>query len=242
MELLKRIISVLLVLCMTAGCFAFTETEKAEAGGLSTIDGTIYVYHLDNTFSNGKYQIREQIVHNRTDTNYDIYVYISDQYLANSAGKKVLTWKNWKILPRGGSKTINYGVDFSSLPSGTYTLHFGFSFGNSYADCSRKITHSAGKISYLSSKYIYDTNGNKSLNVKFNLVSLKGYAPKFEVFNNKGKRIYSRTCNKVAYSSSNYNFTWDFSTDSGYTAGSGTYTFKVTCNGKSCSKNLTIKN
>ena len=241
MERVKKIVSALLILCMTAGCFAFTETEKAEAG-ISTIDGTIYVYHLDNTYSNGKYRIREKIVHNRTDTNYDIPITIYNQYLTNSAGKKVLTWKNWDILKRGGTKEIYYAVDFSSLPSGTYTLHFSLSFGNTTASYSRKITHSAGKIKYSSSKYVYDTNGYKSLSITFNLVSLKGYSPKFEIFDSKGNRVFSKTYAKLGHNNSNFTITWGFSTNSGNIAKSGTYTFKLTCNGKACSKNLTIKN
>ena len=244
MKLLKRIISALLVLCMAAGCFAFTETEKAEAGGFSTSDGKVYVYNLDNGYSNGKYQIKEKIVYDRSDTRYDSPLTVFNQILVNSAGKKIMSWKDWNILPRGGSKEVSYGVDFSTLPSGTYTLYFSLAgsrdmLSNTY---SRKVSHSAGKISYSSSKYIYDTNGNKSLKVIFNIVSLKGYAPKFEVFNSNGTRIYSKTYAKVAYSNTNYSFTWNMYTSSGNMAKSGTYTFKVTCNGKSCSKNVTIKN
>ena len=54
MKHLKKIVSVLLLLCLIAGCVAAAEPEKAQA--MDAGDGTVKVYDLDNEFSNGKFR------------------------------------------------------------------------------------------------------------------------------------------------------------------------------------------
>ena len=60
MKHLKKIVSVLLLLCMVAGGVVFAEPEKAKAW--DTGDGTVSVYNLDNDYKDGLYRIWEKIV------------------------------------------------------------------------------------------------------------------------------------------------------------------------------------
>ena len=245
MERIKRYISVFMTLCLIIGCVAFSAPEKAQAS-LDTTDGRVDVYNLENDYKDGKYRIWEQVVYTKQSyakgNGYGLKV--SDQYVSNSAGKKVATWNDWTILTEGGKKNFYYAVAFSKLPSDTYTLHFTITsnYNSKAARYTRKITHSAGKVAYKSSKYEYNTNGEVYLKIVFSIEQMKGYAPTFEIFNSKGKKIYSRTNNsKVNYTDCAYSFKWYFKDNNGDPVPVGTYTFKVTCNGKTCSKNLTIK-
>ena len=245
MKHFKKIVSVLLLLCMVAGSVAFAEPEKAKAW--NTGDGTVSVYNLDNDYKDGLYRIWEKIVYNKysdeKNNGHDLTIY--NQYLSNSAGKKVATWKDWsKLLTQGGSKSIYYGVYFSKLPSDVYTLHITVysNYHGNYVNYTRKIAHSAGKISFVSGKYQTDTTGDRYLRLVFSIKQMKGYVPKLEIFDSKGNKIFSRSnYSKVAYDDSTYWFNWDFSSNSGAPVYAGDYTFKVTCNGKSCSKKLTLK-
>ena len=240
---LKKIVSMLLLLCLTAGCFALTEPEKAEAA-FDAGDGTVYVYDLDNDYKDGKYRIREKIVYKLDDRAYYKYgLTVTNQYLANSAGKKVMSWNKWQILEGGGTKEANYCVDFSTLPSDTYTLYFTITAekNDKTVTYKRSIKHSAGKISYSSGVYTTDTNGTRVLKVIFNIRMLKGYVPKLEVFNSKGKVVHTYSGSKVAYDNTNYSYVWDFLTSSGDMVPDGDYTFKVSCNGKYCTKKLSLK-
>ena len=245
MKHLKKIVSVILLLCLVAGSVAAAEPEKAKAG-FSTWDGQVDVYNLDNDYKDGKYRIWEKVVYTKDaySKNNGIGLTVSNQYVSSSSGKKVATWKSCEILRNGGTQKLCYGVAFSKLPSDTYTLHFSVTsnYNHKSVNYTRKVVHSAGKVSYKSSKYEYDTNGEKYLKVYFSIQQLKGYTPTFEVYNSQGKRIYSKTNNAaVKYADCSYWFTWNFKNSSGNTVPAGTYTFKVSVNGKSGSKNLTVK-
>ena len=227
-----------MIICLALSLIVVSKPDTAEAA-IDAYDGTIYVYHLDNDYKNGKYRFNEKIKYDYWGSN-SIYpgVTIYDQYVTNSAGKKVASWGRWTICQGGGTKTFSYAVDFSKLPSDTYTLHFTVGADrNGYAvKYTRKVTHSAGKISYSSAKYEYDTNGNSILCVKFRFVSLKNYTPKLEVFDSSGNRVIALTNKgKIIYDDSIYSFRIYVSS-----LNKGTYTFKATCNGKSCSKKLTL--
>jgi hypothetical protein len=243
MNIIKRISALFMALCLMAGMIVSISPERVKAA-VKAFDGTIYVYNLDNDYKDGKYRIWQKIVYDLTSqfpSGQGVKLY--NQYLTNSSGKTVASWKSWEILKGGGTKKIHYDVDFSKLPSDTYTLHYTVEAGNggNYKSYTRKISHSAGQISYSSSKYEYDTNGTKSLKVTFGIKSLKGYIPKLEIFDSNGNKVCSKNYNiKVKYDETNYSFWWDFSSTSGKPLKDGTYTFKVTCNGKSCSKKLNI--
>jgi len=234
----------MIILCAIIAGILPVKALTVQAAVHETGMGDIYVYNVDNDYKDGKYRFNQKIVFKPYYENL-YYVCITKQYLTNSAGKKVATWKDWNILNGGGEKIIHYAVDFSKLPSDTYTLHYTVGFQEWNGACKsyvRSVTHSSGKITYKESKYTWDTNGYKNLKITFNCVGLKGKTPKLEVYNSKGTRIYSRTAaNKVGYDNTNYYFTWNMCNSSGDRVANGTYTFKFLCNGKSCSKKLNIK-
>lgn len=246
MERIKKAISVLLLLCIVAGCVAAAEPKAAWAA-FDAGDGTVSVYDLDNEFVNGKFRFWEKIVYKKNyKSDYDSYgLTLKNEYVVNSAGKKVATWKSTEILKGGGTKKESYTVDFTRLPSGRYTLYFTIRanyYGNEYT-YRRSIDHKAGTIKYNSAKYVTNTDGSKDLRLNFQFIMLKGYTPKIEVYNSAGKKILTCTnCSKVTSNDCGYNFNWRVKSDSGEKVSEGTYTFKVTCNGKTCSKKLTLKN
>ncbi len=246
MKRTKRLIALLLTVCACLGCIASEKTVTAAAASYAAGDGTYTVYNLDNKYANGKYEIWQKIVYTRDDSAWvDYGLTIKNQYLSNSAGKKVASWKDWYILKGGGTKEIKYSVDFSKLPTDTYTLHFTVcpeKNGGKNISFTRKIKHTAGKITYKSGKYYYDTNGTYLLKVTFNIRQLKGYTPKIEIFDAKGKKVWTDPhCAKISYDNSNYYTEWDFYKSDGNKAESGYYTFKFTVNGKSGSKKLYVE-
>ncbi len=246
MKRLKKLIALLLTVCACLGCIASAESVPTEAAAYSTGDGTYAVYNLDNKYANGKYEIWQKIVYKRDSSAWvDYGIYIKNQYLSNSAGKKVATWKDWYILKGGGTKEFKYAVDFSNLPTDTYTLHFTVcpeKSGGENMTFTRKIKHTGGKISYKSCTYLYDTNGTYMFKVVFNIRQMKGYTPKIEVFDSNGKKVWTDPCcAKIKYDNSNYYTEWDFYKNDGNKAKSGYYTFKYTVNGKSGSKKLYVE-
>ncbi len=245
MENLKKAISVLLLLCLVAGCVAAAEPEKAQA--MDAGDGKVSVYDLDNEFVNGKFRFCEKIVYQKNyKTSYDYYgLTLKNEYVSNSAGKKVATWKSTKILEGGGTKKETYTVDFTKLPSDTYTLHFTIraDYNVKEASYSRKVSHKAGAIKYNSSKIVTNTDGSKVLKVTFQVIQLKGYIPKMEIYNSAGKKVCTFSNNSTISTNDNlYYFSWRIKNDAGEIVGYDTFTFKVTCNGKSCNQKLTLKN
>ena len=243
---LKKLLALLLAICTTLGCIASVESTPAAAASYSTGDGKYSVYNMDNKYANGKYEIWQKIVYTRDPYEWvDYGLTIKNQYLSNSSGKKVATWKDWYILKGGGTKEFRYAVDFSNLPTDTYTLHFTVcpeKGGGKNMTFTRKIQHSAGKITYKSCTYLYDTNGTYMFKVVFNIRQMKGYTPKIEIFDANGKKVWTDPCcAKIKYDNSNYYTEWDFYKNDGNKAKSGYYTFKYTVNGKSCSKKLYVE-
>ena len=245
MNHLKKIVSVLLLLCLIAGCVASAEPEKAQA--MDAGDGTVKVYDLDNEFSNGKFRFCEKIVYQKNyKSDFDYYgLTLKNEYVVNSAGKKVATWKSSEILKGGGTKKETYTVDFTRLPSGTYTLYFTIraNYNGYEGRFSRKVNHSAGTIKYNSCKIVTNTDGSKTLKVTYQVIQLKGYIPKMEIYNSAGKKVCTLTnCAAISTNDNLYNFYWKIKDDGGNIVGYDTFTFKVTCNGKSCNQKLTLKN
>ncbi len=250
MKRFKRVIAVLLMLFTVTGFLAVAEPYdvKAETKWYTTSLGKFNVQNADNDYKDGKYRFNFKITYEKTYTNNDCGLTFQNIYLTNSQGKTVTKWnKNYVFLKNGGTTTVHFSVDFSDLPSDKYTIHFTINDTNALFmdhlwNFKRTVTHNAQKLTYSSSKYTYDTNGNKSLKITFKTKDLKGYAPKFEVFDSNGKVVYSKNCStKISSNDNTYTFEWNFNNKNGIKVKDGSYTFKLTANGKSASKQLNIK-
>lgn len=237
-----RFLSMLLTLSLVFGIFAAYTPIKAEA--YDTMYGKITVTKLDNDFADGKYRFNYKFYYeDKYEKNEGIK--LTNIKLSNSSGKKVLSWKDLVLLKNGGSHTQHFTLSFASLPSDTYKFSFNILPNSSYGYQDEKtfyttVKHSAGVISYTSSKYFYDTNGNKKVQINFNAKQLKGYAPKYEVYDSNGKLVCTVTGPKYDSNDKNCYMTWGMKDNNGLKVPSGTYTFKITANGKSCTKKLNL--
>lgn len=242
MNRLKKIIATLLLLCMTAELVAITKPVAAEAS-YDAGNGIVNVYNLDNDYKDGKYRFNQKFSYKK---DFDDYygLTVKNIYVANSSGKKVSTWKDQEILTKGGDYTIHFGVDFSKLPSDKYTLYFtvySSYYGRTW-NFKRSVNHNASKVEYSSAKYEVSTNGSKYVKVTYKVKALKGYTPKFEVFDEWGNKVYGRTCStKISNADTTYSCSWNFYTSDGWKIEDGSYTFKLTVNGKTASKKINIK-
>ena len=126
MKKIKKILSGLLVFCLTLGIMGIMFPAKAEAAWNSDA-GLIKVWHLDGDFKDGKYRINIKIQFDRTDIYSDstqCSVSVENARLVNSSGKTVLTWKNKDLFSKSGVTTQRFAVDFSKLKSDTYTFKY----------------------------------------------------------------------------------------------------------------------
>ena len=81
----------------------------------------------------------------------------------------------------------------------------------------------------------------KKLQAKFIIKEMDGYVPKIQVYNSNGKVIRTYTKNgAVKTDNCTYTVTWNLRNSEGDLVSPGTYTVKITCNGKSCSKKFKI--
>ena len=249
MRKLRKALSALLLFCLTLGITGYlVPVEAHAASSWSNENGTISVANLDGDFKDGKYRFNVQITYDKTyckgDSKYDVD--ITNVHLVNSSGKTVATWKDrGGLLINGGTTVQRFSIDFSGYPSDTYTLWYTVYaidwMGYQHREYKSTVTHSAGNIQYASSKYVYDTNGQKKLEAKFRIKQLKGYVPKVQIYNSDGKLI--RTFPKGGKISSNdtiYTATWAMCNDEGVQIKPGTYTMKITVNGKSGSRKFKL--
>ena len=231
-----------LILALTLFITVFSKPEQV-AATWDTGRGRVSVWHLDSDYVNGTFGFNIKIKYDKYDNSVNYGIYIKNIKLVNSAGKTVTTWKSKTVLSKGGTTKERFYLDFSKYPSGTYKFCYTLEpvYGYTSQSYSISVTHSAGKVTYSSGKYIYDTNGNKKIKVVFNLRQLKGYTPKLQIYDSNGNLIKTLTgSDKVTYDNSNYSFTWIMENSNGSPIRAGKYTFKLTCNGKSCCKKLTL--
>ncbi len=248
MKRLKKALACLLTFCLALGIVGFiTPVRAMAASSFENGLGKITFSNLDGTFKDGKYRFNISVKYdkkyNTSDTRYNIR--ISNVRLEDSSGKTVKIWKDWEGLGKGGSTTVWFALDFSKLSSGKYTFKYfvnadswdkGYGQGGSTA-----VNHSQGSITYSSCKYVYDTTGNKKLEAKFNVKGLKGYVPKVQIYNANGKLIRTfPKCGKISSDDKLLTCTWGLANDEGTTVSAGSYTMKVTINGKSCCKKFKI--
>ena len=245
MKKTKKFILFLLSFAIIVSSLVFGRpiTSKA-ATSFDTSQGEFVITSLENDFQDGKYRIRYKFEYK----NVPVSVYritLKNIRLENSAGKKVLSWNDIEMLEGGGEIEKNFKVDFSKLPSDTY--YFKFTVEPYYAkdmakSFKRKIEHSAGAITYSKSTYSTDTLGNKVLSVYFNVKMLNGKTPKLEVYDSNNNLVYTNNTKKTISSDNcNWYWKWDMTSSStGLPLPDGTYSFKMTCGGKSCVKKLRI--
>lgn len=239
----RKFSAFLLTFCLTVIIVILARPESVRAW--DTAVGELTVWHLDNDFKDGKFRFNIKV-------KYDKYAYVDDRNagiqvtdirLLNSAGQKVTSWADKRILTASGTQVLHYAVDFSDLPSDTYK--FCYTLAPDYSLYSKNysisVKHSAGSITYNSAKYEYTTDGEKKAVVKFNMKQMKGKTVKVQIYDSKGKLV--RTFPKPAKPSGNdivYTVTWGMCDDKGAQVKKGSYTVKITCNGKSCSRKLNI--
>lgn len=241
---IKKFTALLLVLCLTLGIIGIIPPKTAEAAW-DTAVGKLSVWHLDNDYKDGKFRFNIKL-------KYDKYAYVDDKNcgvqitdirLVNSSGKKVTGWSGRQVLTTSGEITLHYAVDFSQLPSDTYK--FCYTLAPDYCMYTQKhsitVKHSAGSITYNSAKYEYSTTGEKKVVVLFNMKQLKGKTVTIQIFDDKGKIVKTfKNPSKPSGDDIIYKITWGMTDDSGATVKKGTYTFKITCNGKTCTKKITM--
>ncbi|MBP5332479.1 MAG: hypothetical protein J6Y89_11585 [Lachnospiraceae bacterium] len=244
---MKRVVSFVIVICLALGITAFSIPEQAEASTWQTPIGTVTVTHLESDYYNGKYRFRVKFGYDKSDYKDDpkCGLYITNIKLVNSSGKSVLTWNGMRILTKqGGTYTQGFLVDFTKLPSDTYKLCYTVNPDyclNSSKSFSISVKHSAGKISYNSSKYTYSTDGTKLLKVVVDVKMLKGYTTKFEVYDSSGRQIESLTGKtKISSNDTTFWWTWNMKDKNDLLIKKGSYTVKISCNGKSMTKKLTL--
>lgn len=174
---------------------------------------------------NGKFYMRFTI---RELTDY--YGLRVTPILYNSAGKQITKW-NMEYIPAGEVKGFGFGRDYSSLPSGVYTMKLTVDNTVNAWIWSYKIKHTAPArtAAYKSYETYYDKNGKYYHKVNIQCKNLKGYKLYCEIYNEYGELMYDwgtdtpsrKTNNEVGY------FAW-----SGYVEGvkqpSGNYTFIIT--------------
>ncbi|MBO4415467.1 MAG: hypothetical protein J5824_05735 [Lachnospiraceae bacterium] len=242
---MKRIVSFLVIVCLALGITALSTPKQAEAAWETPI-GKISIWHLENDYYQGKFRFNIKFQYNKTEYKDDpkCGLYLWNIKLVNSSGKTVLTWNSQRILTKeGGTVQKGFTCDFTTLPSDTYK--FCYTVAPDYCDVSKTfsitVKHSAGKVSYNSSKYTYDTDGTKIVKLTYNVKMLKGYTTKFEVYDSSGNLVRSFTGkNKISSNDTTFWWTWDLTNKNGLTVKKGSYTFKFSCNGKSCTTKLTI--
>lgn len=240
----KKIIAILLSFVLTVSLFVFECPVKSEAViKYDTSQGNFTIHTLDNDFKDGKYRIRYKFEY--TDVPVDVYaITLSNIRLENSSGKVVGTWKDMEILKGGGSLVKNFGVDFSVLPSDTYS--FRFTVAPLYApghakSFTRKIEHKGGEITYSKAGYTTNTNGAKILYIKFKVKMLSGKSPKLQIYDANKNLIYTGKSKKtINGDDATWTWKWDMIASDGFLIDSGTYIFKMTCGGKSCVKKINI--
>ena len=239
-----------MTICLVLGIVGFLSPLKAEAAHSWEGDiGKVTVSNLDGDFKDGKYRFNVKISYEKKyykdDEHRDIS--ITNIRLVNSKGKVVATWKDkTDLLENSGTTTQRFCIDFSSYASDTYTFKYtvntmDWSIAKDSKSYSTSVSHAGGSIKYSSCKYVYDTDGNKKLQAVFNMKMLKGYIPKVQIYNSDGKLI--RTFpkgGKITKDNSNYTVTWRMRDDNDNKIKKGSYTMKITCNGKSCCKKFTL--
>ena len=159
--------------------------------------------------------------------------------LVNSSGKVLTTYKGFEMGP-GKSKDWAFGYNYSSQPSGKYTLvmhiaNWNWNYGELEAyDWTRTVTHKAAtpSVSYKSYEAYYDKNGRLMHKVNITCKNMKGQKLYCKVIDSEGHVMYDwgtdtparKTNNETGY------FAWSGTTDiNGYSAPrpSGNYTFII---------------
>lgn len=154
--------------------------------------------------------------------------------VVNSSGNRIQYWDTLS-LTAGKKKTYNFGIDFSELPSGTYTLklHIKAILADESWVWTFNINHKAPKSSmnFKSYETYYDDKGNYMHKFRIQCSNMKEKAPTLKLYNDYGDLVITipgqkrKSNNEIAW------FAW-----SGYADGvryaSGRYTVVVTCDGK----------
>ncbi len=225
---MKKLFMVVAIICSCLLCTQSYAIKSSEVG--------LYVKRNDSYTKDGKYAMSFKMTNNSGDNEY--YV---EPYVVNSSGKKVFTWKGSK-LNKNSVLNKNYLAKYSKLPGGKYTfvLNLMSGYTSSYAGPYRKFTwkytinHSAGKLSFGSANYKYDTQGNKSIvfNVKYS--SLKGKKGTIEIYDEYSDLVYKHTGPARKTDNETGWFKWNFyPSKGGLRCYSGNYTVKISCPGAS---------
>ena len=247
MERLRKLCAKVLVFCLILGVAWYVQPAKSMASTSWTLDNqTVTVTKLDSDYKDGMYRFNVKISVDKVWA--DSGVTIRNIRLEDSKGKAVKRWDNVTgLCTSSKNKTVtkHFSVDFSKLSGGTYTFKYtveSYSWRTSVSKSfSHSASHSSVSIKYDSCKYVYDTDGTKKIEVKFQVKGCKGYAPKVQIYdsNNNLIRTFPK-CGKISSNDKLLPCTWGMANDDGLTVKAGTYTMKLTVHGKSCCKKIKI--
>ena len=123
--------------------------------------------------------------------------------LFNSSGKQVNYWKD-QSLAAGASNWWEFGINFSQLPSGTYTfvLKIGVFTPDVeflYWDWKYSITYTApeGSFSYNSYQAWYDDSGYYRHGIKMQTKNMKGHKLSYKIYNEYGDIVCTFTGKEI---------------------------------------------
>lgn len=223
---MKKIFVSLFIIC---GCLLCTNAYAIKSSEVG-----LYVKRNDSYTKDGKYAMSFKMTNNSSNNEY--YV---EPYVINSSGKKVFTWKGTK-LNKNDVLNKNYLAKYSKLPSGKYTFVLNLISGYTaeYAGPYRKFTwkytvnHNASKLSFGSTNYKYDTNGNKAIVFNVDYSNLKGKKGTIEIYNEYSELVYKHTGSARNTNKETGWFKWNFyPSKGGLKCESGNYTVKISCDG-----------
>ena len=224
---MKRFLAVILtlvfVVTFTVPAFAYDYYNDAQ-------NECVFV-NLNKGYSeNGKFYMDYNFKSEYHDAVFQVSLY-------NSSGKKVLVWPNEYTLKAGQTANRRYGANYSSFPSGAYTMKVtaivqkerqGY-VTKPTGTWNFKINHKQpAYIKFISSNRFYNNDDSYSTKFVFNYYKYKGKSLHYEIYNANGKRVYQETSGKpLSLDQSQYRFTWNgYPSDGGLQCQSGDYTIK----------------
>jgi hypothetical protein len=154
--------------------------------------------------------------------------------LMDSSGVVIDRWNALDHVNTGSSVTYTYPRDYSSTPSGTYTMQLTYSNLWGAKSWSFNIKHTQKAVMSLKESYkILKDDGSYAHKLAFSLTGAKGKALTCEIYTKDGKLLRSYTCSNFGYASGTWTVKWDYYPTSGLKVGSGDYIVKYWVQGGS---------
>ena len=110
MKKLIKALSLILCFCIFVGLLVILPSPVEAEAATDIPYGQLIVKNLENQYVDGKYRIRFNVTI-KTDWTTVYPVTVSNIYLQNSAGKKVLTFNDFETCKESFSREIYFPVD-----------------------------------------------------------------------------------------------------------------------------------